>query len=103
MVYRTAPYLMTLTPNLMMMMMMMMMLMMTGMLDVCCDTSAPAKSWCKKYCEISHSHLLGYCQQSDSDAMAQFKLLLRDTPVYVGDKAFTLIHNGEQYAFRVRS
>ena len=71
----------------------------TGILDVCCDLSAPAKSWCKKYCEVSHGQLLCYREQSDSTA--ELKLPLRETPVYVGDKAFTLVHRGKQFGFRV--
>ena len=71
-----------------------------GVLDVCCDLASPAKSWCKKYCEVHNSHLM--CYREQSDATAEIKLPLYDTPVYVCDKAFTLIHMGQQYGFRVR-
>jgi len=42
------------------------------------------------------------CYRDQSDAAPEVKLPLHQTPVYVGDKAFTLIHNGKQYGFRVR-
>jgi len=82
------------------------------MLDTCCCEMASGRvvqSWCTRHCEVSGSHLLCFDhprrRQSDTAGGrrtdAKFKLPLRGTTLYFGDQAFTFIHSGKHYGFRV--